>query len=78
MAADPYQAYDRVFVIIRLEAAPTQQPATTASVIVLKALWSEAAAEAEVQRLNQGAQDGAQYVWKAARLERRQPQPALT
>ncbi len=39
---------------------------------MLKVLWSQAAAEAEVTRLNQPHRDQhAVYVWKAARLERR-------
>jgi hypothetical protein len=37
----------------------------------LKALWSQAAAEVEVARLNQTVNDRGQiYFWKAARLER--------
>ena len=65
--------YDRVFVILRVDtsrssASPARAPEST--VTVLKALWTEAAAEAEVARLNQlNREHGNVYFWKATRLE---------
>ncbi len=72
MLTTPYVTYDQVFVILRLEPPTTREGAPGSGVGVLKVLWSEAAAEAEVARLNQPHRDQhAVYVWKAARLERR-------
>ena len=72
MLATPYVTYDQVFVILRLEPPTTREGTPGSGVGVLKVLWSEAAAEAEVARLNQPHRDQhAVYVWKAARLERR-------
>ncbi len=63
--------YDRVFVILRTDTSANQSKAPETAVTVLKALWSEAAAEAEVARLNQSAHEhGSVYFWKATRLER--------
>ena len=62
--------YDRVFVILRTDTSANQSKAPETAVTVLKALWSEAAAEAEVTRLNQSAHEhGSVYFWKATRLE---------
>jgi hypothetical protein len=64
--------YDRVFVILRVDASPRGEGSPETAVAVLKALWSEADAEAEVERLNRGSHErGSVYCWKAARLERR-------
>ena len=72
MLTTPYVTYDQVFVILRLEPPTTREGTPGNGVGVLKVLWSEAAAEAEVARLNQPHRDQhAVYVWKAARLERR-------
>jgi hypothetical protein len=68
----PYPQYDEVFVIIRVEAAPDRPRTPESSVGLVKALWSAAAAEAEVVRLNQSQRaPDTRYVWKAARLARR-------
>ena len=70
MTTTPYLNYDQVFVILRLD--PTTGREGEAGIGALKALWSQAAAEAEVARLNQPHRDQhAVYFWKAARLERR-------
>ena len=72
MLTTPYVTYDQVFVILRLAPPTTREGTPGSGVGVLKVLWSEAAAEAEVARLNQPHRDQhAVYVWKAARLERR-------
>jgi len=72
MTTTPYLHYDQVFVILRLDPTAGRDGATEAGVGVLKALWSQEAAEAEVARLNQPHRDQhAVYFWKAARLERR-------
>ena len=64
--------YDRVFVILRTDTSANQSKAPETAVTVLKALWSETAAEAEVARLNQSAHEhGTIYFWKATRLEQR-------
>jgi hypothetical protein len=68
----PYPHYDQVFVILRLRPPSSREGAPESGIGVLKVLWSEAAAEAEVARLNQGAHAREMtYCWKAARLERR-------
>ncbi|MGH2583484.1 MAG: hypothetical protein ACRDJE_01065 [Dehalococcoidia bacterium] len=51
MTASPYLYYDQVFVILRVDTSADQERAPGAGVALLKALWSEAAAEAEVERL---------------------------
>lgn len=72
----PYPQYDEVFVIIRVETAPDRPRTPETSFGLVKALWSAAAAEAEVLRLNQSQRaPDTRYVWKAARLARR-PVPA--
>jgi hypothetical protein len=64
--------YDRVFVILRVDTPSLRERGPETAVAVLKALWSEADAEAEVERLNRGNREhGSLYCWKAARLERR-------
>ncbi len=76
MAADPYISYDRVFVIIRVDTSPGRAGAPETAIALTKALWSEAAAETEVARLNQlNREPGNVYFWKATRVER-QPTPA--
>jgi hypothetical protein len=61
-----------VFVILRVDTSPMGRSAPESAVALLKALWSEADAEAEVERLNRGQHErGSVYCWKAARLERR-------
>ncbi len=75
MTTTAYSQYDQVFVILRLDPPIARQGTRGSGVGVLKVLWSQAAAEAEVIRLNQPHRDQhAVYVWKAARLERR-PEP---
>lgn len=64
--------YDQVFVILRFDPTASGEGAPETGVGVLKALWSQAAAEAEVARLNQSTHElETRYFWKAARLERR-------
>lgn len=78
MPASSYQQYDTVFIILRAidPASGTRTPEN--AVALVKALWTQAAAEAEVVRLNQGnPEQGSLYFWKATRLERH-PAPALT
>lgn len=75
MNATPYLQYDQVFVILRVDPTATREGTPESGVGVLKALWSQAAAEAEVTRLNQPHREShAVYFWKAARLERRREQ----
>jgi hypothetical protein len=72
MTTDSAVHYDRVFVIMRVDASPRREQAPETAVALLKALWSETAAEAEVVRLNQPNRErGTLYFWKATRLERR-------
>ncbi len=72
MMTEPTMAYDRVFVILRVDTSPSRERVPEAAVALLKALWSEAAADAEVERLNRGNREhGSLYFWKATRLERR-------
>lgn len=72
MTADGYSHHDRVFVILRIDTASIRERAPETAVALLKALWSQAAAEAEVVRLNQlNREHGNVYCWKAARLEQR-------
>ena len=72
MTSTPFLHYDQVFVILRADPATNREAAPEAGVAVLKALWSQAAAEAEVARLNQPRREQHEvYFWKAARLERR-------
>ena len=72
MTTIPYLQYDQVFVILRVGPTAGREGAPESGVGVLKALWSQAEAEAEVARLNQPHRDQhAVYFWKAARLERR-------
>ena len=71
MSATPYSQSDQVFVVMRGDPASDHAQTVEASVVLLKALWSQAAAEAEVARLNQTRNEHGQvYFWKAARLER--------
>jgi hypothetical protein len=71
MTTLPYLQYDQVFVILRLDPTASRERAPERGVGLLKALWSQAAAEAEVARLNQPHRDQhAVYCWKAARLAR--------
>ena len=77
MRADPYPQYDQVFVILRVDTAAARERPPEAALALVKALWSAAAAEAEVVRLNQTNHDaGTVYFWKGARLERRVAQAA--
>ena len=63
--------YDRVFVILRVDPSAGEARAPESTVTLLKAVWNEAAAEAEVARLNQlNREHGSVYCWKATRLER--------
>ena len=72
MTTNPYRQSDQVFVIVRVDTSASRESAPETSVALLKALWSEAAAEAEVVRLNQlNREPGKVCFWKAARLERR-------
>ena len=72
MSTTTFLQYDQVFVILRLDPPTTRESTPGSGVGVLKVLWSEAAAEAEVTRLNQPHRDQhAVYVWKAARLAQR-------
>jgi hypothetical protein len=72
MTTVPYLHYDQVYVILRVDPAASQEGAPETGIGVLKAFWSQAAAEIEVARLNQPHRDQhAVYFWKAARLERR-------
>jgi hypothetical protein len=72
MTTTPYLQYDQVFVILRVDPTAGRDGAPESSVGVLKAFWTQAAAETEVARLNQPHRDQhAVYFWKAARLERR-------
>jgi hypothetical protein len=74
----PYLQYDQVFVILRVDPTAGRDGAPESGVGVLKALWSQGAAEAEVARLNQPHRDQrAVYFWKAARLERRVAQAGV-
>jgi hypothetical protein len=78
MTASPYLRYDQVFVILRVNTSADQTSAPEAGVALLKALWSEAAAEAEVERLNQSNRERENvYFWKATRLERRLAQASI-
>jgi hypothetical protein len=78
MTTLPYLHDDQVFVILRLDPTASRQGGPEAGVGVLKALWSQAAAEAEVARLNQPHRDQhALYCWKAARLARRGAQAGV-
>lgn len=71
MTTTPFLRYDQVFVILRVDPTTGRDAAPESSVAVLKALWSQAAAEAEVTRLNQPRREQhGVYFWKAARLER--------
>ena len=72
MTVDPFVTYEQVFVILRVDTTASRVGALETAVSVLKALWSEAAAEAEVARLNQpNREPGYTYFWKSARVERR-------
>lgn len=72
MTTTPFLEYDQVFVILRLDATASREGGPETGIGVLKALWSQAAAEEEVARLNQPHRDQhAVYFWKAARLQRR-------
>lgn len=72
MTPNSAATYERVFVILRVDAAARRERAPEHAVALLKALWSEAEAEAEVARLNQGNREQENvYCWKATRLERR-------
>ena len=72
MTTSPYLEYDQVFVILRVDPTAGREGAPETGVGVLKALWSQAAADAEVARLNQPHREQRTvYFWKAARLARR-------
>ena len=72
MTVNPAVTYEQVFVILRVDTTASRVGAPAPAVSVLKALWSEAAAEAEVARLNQPSREpGYAYFWKSARVERR-------
>ncbi len=72
MTVNPSVTYEQVFVILRVDTTASRVGAPETAVSVLKALWSEAAAEAEVARLNQPSREpGYAYFWKSARVERR-------
>ena len=72
MQSTPYVTYDAVFVILRCDPPTTREGTPGTGVGVVKVLWSQSAAEAEVTRLNQPHRDQhAVYVWKVGRLERR-------
>ena len=72
VTSNPAMTYEQVFVILRVDTTTSRVSAPETAVAVLKALWSEAAAEAEVARLNQSNQErGYAYFWKSARVERR-------
>ena len=72
MSSNPAVTYEQVFVILRVDTTTSRVGAPETAVAVLKALWSEAAAEAEVARLNQPSREpGYAYFWKSARVERR-------
>ena len=72
MTSVPYLSYDQVFVILRVDPPDGREGGGDSGVHLLKALWSQAAAEDEVVRLNEPHRDqGAAYSWKAARLARR-------
>jgi hypothetical protein len=78
MTTTPYLHYDQVFVILRMDPTASREGALESGVGLLKALWSQAAAEEEVARLNQPHRDQhAVYFWKAARLERRVAQASV-
>lgn len=71
MTTQTYQQYDQVYVIIRVDTSVSRERAPESAVALLKALWTEAEAEAEVARLNQpNREQGYVYFWKAARLGR--------
>ncbi len=77
MRADPFPQYDQVFVILRVDTASARERSPEAALALVKALWSAAAAEAEVERLTQaGHGAGTVYFWKSTRLERRVAQAA--
>ncbi len=79
MTTTTFLQSDQVFVILRLNPPTTRESTPGSRVGVLKVLWSEAAAEAEVARLNQPHRDQhAVYIWKAARLERRGAQAGVS
>lgn len=68
-----HKKYDQVFVILRSVLSSGREVSPEASVAVVKALWSQEAADDEIARLNQPHPESrATYFWKAARLERRQ------
>jgi hypothetical protein len=70
MATSTYSQHDQVFVILRSDAS-THERSPESAVALVKALWSQTAAETEVTRLNASAHEqGTVYFWKAARLER--------
>ena len=71
MTSSPYAEHDQVFVILRADTSASRERAPATAVALLKALWSAAAAEAEVARLTElNREPGNVYFWKAARLER--------
>ena len=79
MTTTPYLTYDQVFVILRQDPPEGREGHGESRVHVLKALWSQAAAEQEVARLNEPHRDqGSVYSWKAARLERRPGEPGIS
>jgi hypothetical protein len=72
MTTQRYAQYDQVFVILRVDTSADSRGAPETAVGLVKALWSAAAAEAEVARLTQlNRVPETVYFWKAARLERR-------
>ena len=76
MPSNPYAAAESVFVILHVERTSDPAAAPERTVRVLKALWSAAAADAEVERLNQASPERTGgYCWKVARLPQH-PAPA--
>ena len=74
VAATAHSGYERVFVILRCNTTNRQAETAAATVDLVKAVWTEEAADAEVARLNRsGGARGSTYSWKATRLESRAP-----
>jgi hypothetical protein len=72
MSAYPFESYGQVFVIMRVTPPAAADRLPESAVALVKALWSAAEAEAEVERLNRSKHDdGSVYFWKATRLDRK-------
>ena len=72
MAAYPHESYGQVFVVLRVTPPGGSERLPESAVALVKALWSAADAEAEVERLNASKRDdNSVYFWKAARLDRK-------